>query len=65
MEDIRLQELKEKGYKDLGWENGGSRFPPNVYPQETIDLSLFRNRGTHIVYINHDHKLILHVDMSD
>ncbi|MBC7088684.1 MAG: hypothetical protein H5T96_09515 [Tissierellales bacterium] len=59
--------IKQEGYIDLGWANGGKSF---TYPKEQrnvreLDCSLFQNRATNIVYIDDAHKEILHVDMSD
>jgi len=61
--------IKKQGYTDLGWANDGHEFSrmdsERIQPVEEIDCSTYSMRGTHKVYIDHDHKEILHVDSSD
>jgi|TARA_R110000824_G_scaffold357670_1_gene545242 hypothetical protein len=60
--------VSKHGYIDRGWSNGGADFKGTIDPVigvEEIDCSLYENRGTNIVYVNHLSGEILHVDMSD
>lgn len=64
-----IEKLKKEGYTDLGWMNDGHELTiPNKKSKnklQELDCSMYANRGTHIVYVDHDHQEILHVDMSD
>lgn len=63
-----LKELVSKGYTDRGWANGGQDFTRKIKPDdemERIDCSLYQNRGTNEVIVNHTLKEFIHVDMSD
>ena len=63
------KKLLKQGYTDLGWANDGKEFSKRdderLQPIQQLDCSLYAHRGTHKVYVDHDHKEILHVDMSD
>jgi hypothetical protein len=50
-------------YKDKGWLNSGVKICS--HPKEEIENSLFRWRGTDVIYICHQCKVFWHVDMSD
>lgn len=60
--------ISNQGYKDIGWSNSGADFSEPLDPligAEELDCSLYRLRGTDMVYVNHLTREILHVDMSD
>ena len=53
-------------YKDRGWANGGVPYCDcDRSHKEEYDNSMFVMRGTDIIYICHNCKSFLHVDMSD
>lgn len=64
-----IKMLKKQGYIDLGWANDGHEFSrmdsERIQKIVELDCSTYSSRGTHKVYIDHDHKEILHVDSSD
>jgi hypothetical protein len=64
-----IKQLVKEGYTDLGWANEGREFSKfdseRTQPLQKVDCSLYAHRGTHKIWIDHDHKEILHVDMSD
>jgi len=64
-----VRTLINQGYADLGWANDGREFSKTdserVQPIQEVDCSTYSMRGTHKVYIDHDHREVLHVDMSD
>lgn len=64
-----IEGLKKEGYRDLGWSNDGIEFSSSsekrIQPIQELDCSLYAKRSTHKVYVDHDAKEILHVDMSD
>lgn len=58
--------IKKEGYIDLGWANNGANIQPSSNSRfRELDLSLYADEGTHKVYIDDEHKQILHVDLSD
>ena len=60
--------VSEHGYKNIGWANSGAKFSAPTDPLiglEEIDCSMYKLRGTNLVYINHIIQEIMHVDMSD
>ena len=57
--------VKQEGYKDLGFANGGAQFSNKTTPKRELDCTLYRRRCTDVVYIDDINKEILHVDMSD
>jgi hypothetical protein len=58
-------------YRDLGWLNFGGHWPElekckeKGHTMEERDMSLFKNRGTNMVYICKECRIYYHVDMSD
>jgi len=63
---LTVEALVADGYTDLGYANSGAKFTVDEYtPKEELDCSLYPNRGTNVVYIDHTLREILHVDMSD
>lgn len=64
-----VKKLVKEGYEDLGWANAGQQFSKSdnerLQKIQQLDCSLYAHRGTHKVYVDHDHREILHVDMSD
>ena len=60
--------LKERrGYTDLGFANAGNEFtlPEEHRDIDKMDISMYNNKATDVVYVEHTVKEILHVDMSD
>lgn len=55
--------IKNEKYIDRGWANSGNKMNGPV--EEVLDLSVYKYRGTHEVYISHTTKELIHVDMSD
>lgn len=68
-EELIKKLVNKEGYDDLGWANAGVEFTIDSEnrssPLTEIDCSLYANRGTNRVYIDHEAKQILHVDSSD
>lgn len=65
-----LKRLTDKeGYNDLGWSNDGIEFSnlseDRTQPIQELDCSLYIKNGSHKVYIDHEAKEILHVDLSE
>ena len=64
-----IKQMKKEGYTDLGWANDGAElsnsYERRLTPIQEIDCSLYAQKGTHKVFVDHDAKEILHVDMSD
>ena len=61
----KLKELLCSGYRDLGWANSDKAFTHKGFVDDELDCSIYRFRGIDVVYIDHTHKEVLHVDMSD
>ena len=56
-----VEYLDEKGYKHLGWLNGGIELPHDVPFKE-----LYSDRsGSYCIYVNHEAQLYYCVDMGD
>jgi len=60
-----ISSLIKKGYIELGWANSGAKFNNIDSEKESIDCSLYVNRGTKMCYIDNTSKEILYVDMGD
>lgn len=51
-------------YQDMGWLNNGVKSCEHPH-KNSVDNSLFENRGTDIIYICDTCGMFWHVDMSD
>lgn len=60
-----ISSLIEKGYTELGWQNGGAEFSNSNSEKESLDCSLYADRYSKICYIDNTSKEILYVDMGD
>lgn len=57
--------VSDYGYIDRGWSNDGADFKgtiDTVLGLEQIDCSLYKDRGTNVVYVNHLSGEILHTN---